>query len=258
MPSVKVLENKKTIVSGLVEELKNAKTLVVADARGLTVSQDTELRNALRKANVNYKVVKNTLISRAAKEVDLSELDEIFKGPTAIAYSSEDVIAPAKVMKEFADKFEKLNIKGGATEGRVAALSELTALASIPPVEVLYAQVVGGLVSPIAALAIYLNEVAKKMEAAGANTAAEVAVGAPAVEEATAVAEETAPAVEKAAPAAEAVVEEVKAETPAVEEAAPAAEEVVEEVKAETPAVEEAAPAAEEVVEEVKEETKSE
>lgn len=246
MPSVKVLENKKSIVSGLAEELKNAKTLVVADARGLTVSQDTELRSALRKAGVTYKVVKNTLISRAAKEVELGDLDEIFKGPTAIAFSADDVIAPAKVMKEFSDKFEKLNLKGGATEGRVATLAELSALASIPPLEVLYAQVVGGLVSPIAALAIYLNEIAKKMEAAGANTAADVAVGSPEKEE---------------APAAEAVeekTEEVKAE--AVEESAEKvaeakaeATETVEEAKAEvTEASEEVKAEVSETVEEVK------
>lgn len=185
MPSAKILENKKKIVSGLAEELKSAKTLVVANARGLTVAEDTEMRSALRKAGVTYKVVKNTLISRAAKEVELCGLDEIFKGPTAIAYSADDPVAPAKVMKEFADKFKKLEIKGGATEGRVAELSELKALASIPPLEVLYARVVGGLVSPIAALAIYLNEISKKMEAAGAKTAAEVAVAAPAAKEAS-------------------------------------------------------------------------
>ena len=226
MPSVKVLENKKSIVNGLTEELKSAKTLVVADARGLTVSQDTELRNALRKAGVNYKVVKNTLINRAAKEVDLGELEEIFKGPTAIAYSADDVIAPAKVMKEFSDKFEKLNLKGGATEGRVASLAEITALASIPPLEVLYAQVVGGLVSPIAALAIYLNEVVKKMEASNAKTAAEVASSAPASEAAPA-AEEV---VAEAAPAVEEVVADAAS---AVEEAVAQVEEVTEEIKAE-------------------------
>ncbi len=127
--------------------------------------------------------------------MDLGELEEIFKGPTAIAYSADDPVAPAKVMKEFADKFKKLEIKGGATEGRVAELSELKALAAIPPLEVLYARVVGGLVSPIAALAIYLNEISKKMEEAGVNTASEVAVPTPAEEAAPAeVAEETAPA----------------------------------------------------------------
>ena len=237
MPSVKVLENKKNIVNGLAEELKNAKTLVVADARGLTVSQDTELRNALRKAGVNYKVVKNTLINRAAKEVDLGELEEIFKGPTAIAYSANDVIAPAKVMKEFSDKYEKLNLKGGATDGRFASLAEIIALASIPPLEVLYAQVVGGLVSPIAALAIYLNEVVKKMEESNAKTAAEVALSAPASSAAPVAEEvvvEAAPVAEEVVAEAAPVVEEVVAEAaPVVEEVTAKVEEVSEEIKAE-------------------------
>lgn len=182
MPSARVLESKKAVVSALTEELRSAQTLVVADARGLTVAEDTELRSAMRKAGVTYKVVKNTLASRAAKEAELEGLEEVFKGPSAIAYSAEDAVTPAKLLKEFADKFKAIELKGGAMEGKVVSLQEIIQLASIPSVDVLRAQLVGGLVSPIAALAIYLNEIAKKCEEAGAETAAAVWQG-PASEE---------------------------------------------------------------------------
>ncbi len=171
MPSAKVLESKKAIVSSLAEELRAAMMLVVADGRGLTVAEDTELRKALREAGVTYKVVKNSLVSRAAKEAELEGLDEVFTGPTAIAYSKEDVVTPAKLLQQYADKFEKLEIKGGAMEGKPVELAEIKRLASIPSLEVLHGQLVGGLVSPIAALAIYLNEIAKKCEEASAETA---------------------------------------------------------------------------------------
>lgn len=175
MPSKKVLKAKKKIVADLADEFKQAQAMVFADYRGLTVEQDTNLRAALRKANVNYQVIKNTMSSRALAEAGFEGLDEVLKGPTAIAYSKDDVIAPAKVIKEFADKFDKLNIKGGTLEGKSIDLNDINRLASIPPVEVLYGQVVCGLISPIAGLAILLNAIKEKAEEAGVQTAAEVA-----------------------------------------------------------------------------------
>lgn len=176
MPSQKVLEAKKQIVQGLMEEFSQAQAMVFADYRGLTVEQDTTLRNALRKAGVKYQVVKNTMSVRALSAAGLDNLDSILKGPTAIAYSTGDVVAPAKVVKEFADKYEKLNIKGGILEGKVINVDEVARLAAIPPKEVLYGQIVCGLISPIASLAMILNAVREKAEAAGAETAAAVAV----------------------------------------------------------------------------------
>ena len=176
MPSKKILKSKQQIVNDLAEEFKQAQAMVFADYRGLTVDQDTALRTATRKAGVTYKVVKNSMSSRALVEAGYEGLDEILKGPTAIAYSKDDVISPAKVIKEFADKFDKLTIKGGTLEGKVAELSDINRLASIPPVEVLYGQVVCGLVSPIAGLAMLLNAVKEKAEEAGAETAAGVVV----------------------------------------------------------------------------------
>lgn len=174
MPSEKILQAKQAAVAELAEELKGASTLVVADHRGLSVAQDTELRAALRKADVTYKVVKNSILTRASEAAGLENMEELFKGPSAIAYSS-DPIAAAKVMHDFASKFDKLEIKGGALEGQVAELSALKALAMIPPVEVLYAQVVGGLASPITGLALILDAVRQKLEEEGGETAASLA-----------------------------------------------------------------------------------
>lgn len=199
MPSEKTLLAKQNVVAELAEELKNATTLVVADHRGLTVSQDTELRSALRKAGVSYKVVKNTLLTRASHEAGIEDMDEIFKGPSAIAFSA-DPIAAAKVMHEYATKFDKFEIKGGAMEGKATDLDALKALAAIPPIEVLYAQVVGGLASPITGLALIIDAIRQKMEEEGGETAA--AITAPV---------ETAAETEEAS--TEAPAEEVAAET---------------------------------------------
>lgn len=173
MPSEKTLLAKQSIVADLAEELKGAATLVVADHRGLSVAQDTELRAAMRKAGVSYKVVKNTILTRASEAAGYDNLDELFKGPSAIAFS-EDPIAAAKVMHEFADKFDKFEVKGGAMEGKAVEKSELKALAMIPPVEVLYAQVVGGLASPITGLALIIDAIRQKVEAEGGETAASI------------------------------------------------------------------------------------
>lgn len=167
MPSAKILEEKKQLVTELAESFKRAQTLVVADYRGLTVAEDTELRKAMREAGVQYKVIKNTMATLAAREADLAGLEEVFKGPTAIAYSDTDPIAPAKVLTEFAKKFKPLEIKGGAYEGQVADLATLDRLASIPSRETLLSQLVFMLNAPITGLARALSEIGKKMEAEG-------------------------------------------------------------------------------------------
>lgn len=156
MPSNKILEQKKQVVTDLTEKIKSAQSIVLADYRGLTVEQDTELRNALRKAGVDYKVVKNTLTSLAAKESGL-ELDEFLTGPTAMAISSTDAVAPAKVLSEFAKKFEKLELKVGVVEGKVIDLEGVKALAELPSREVLIAKVLGGFNAPISGFVNVLN-----------------------------------------------------------------------------------------------------
>lgn len=228
MPSEKVLEAKKAQVAEVIEVLKGAQTGVLVDYRGLSVEEDTALRTKLREANVKYFVMKNTLLLRAAKEIGLEALEEALHGPTAIAVSSEDAVAPAKVLSDFAKENEKLEIKSGFMDGAVMSLDEIKTLASTPNLETLIAKMMGSLNSSVSALA---------------RTLAAIADGG--VEIADLIAKkqgEEAPA-EEAAPA-----EEVKSEEAPVEEAAPAEEAKAEETQAEAPVEE--APAEEEKSEE--------
>ena len=220
MPSEKVLEAKKAQVAEIVESLKSAATGVVVDYRGLSVEEDTKLRNDLRAAGVKYFVVKNTLLRLAANQVGLEELDSILHGPTALAVS-EDPVAPAKVISDFAKDNEKMEIKSGFMDGKVKTHDEIKTLAQTPSKETLIAKIMGSLNSPISGLARLLATIAdggveisdliakKAGEAAPAEEApAEEAKA----EEAPA---EAAPAEEPAAEAAPA--EEAKAEEPAAD-----------------------------------------
>lgn len=220
MPSEKVLEAKKAQVAEIVESLKSAATGVVVDYRGLSVEEDTKLRNDLRAAGVKYFVVKNTLLRLAANQVGLEELDSILHGPTALAVS-EDPVAPAKVISDFAKNNEKMEIKSGFMDDKVMTLDEIKTLAQTPSKETLIAKIMGSLNSPISGLARLLATIAdggveisdliakKAGEAAPAEEApAEEAKA----EEAPA---EAAPAEEPAAEAAPA--EEAKAEEPAAD-----------------------------------------
>ena len=198
MPSEKILAAKKQVVADLVAQYKDAATFVFASSRGLTVEQDTNLRNELRKNGVKFQVVKNTTLRLVFKELGIEGLDDMLKGPTAVAFS-DDVIAPAKVLSKFAEEYEPLEIKGGIVEGRFADKAEIDALAKVPDKETLYSQVVYGLLFPFTKLAMLVKAVAEKaQEESGAPAEAPVAEEAPA---------EAAPAEEAAA--------EVTAEAPA-------------------------------------------
>lgn len=204
MPSAKVLESKKQIVADMIEKLKTAQAGVLVDYCGLTVEEDTDLRNKLRAAGVEYKVVKNTLTRFAAKEVGFDELDAVLNGPTSLAVSYDDPVAPAKVIADFAKDNEKLEIKSGFLDGKVISLEEINQLAKTPSKDVLIAKIMGSLNSPISALARTLQAIVdngvelSEIEAPKKEDAAEEA--APAENEAPA-ASEAAPAEE--APAAE-------------------------------------------------------
>lgn len=224
MPSAQVLEAKKAQVAEVVETLKSAQTGVIVDYRGLTVEEDTDLRTKLRNANVKYFVIKNTLLLRACKEVGLEALEEALHGPTAIAVSSEDAVAPAKVLSDYAKDNDKLEIKSGFMDGAVLTLDEIKKLAATPNLETLIAKMMGSLNSPISALARTLQAIADGgVEIADliAKQAGEAKEEAPAAEEAAPA--EEAPAAEEAAPAEEPAAEEAPAEEAPAEE--PAAEE---------------------------------
>lgn len=219
MPSEKVLEAKKAQVAEVIDVLKEAQTGVLVDYRGLTVEEDTALRTKLREANVKYFVMKNTLLLRAAKEVGLEALEEALHGPTAIAVSSEDAVAPAKVLSDFAKDNEKLEIKSGFMDGAIMSLDEIKTLAATPNMETLIAKMMGSLNSPISALARTLAAISDGGVEIADLIAKKNAEEAP--EQEAAPAEE---AKEEAAPAEEAKAEEAAEETPAAEETAEEAE----------------------------------
>ena len=157
MPSEAKLNSNKAVVQGIVDDLNAAKSVVLVDYRGITVAQDTELRTALRKAGVKYRIVKNTMTTFAVKEVGLDGLIEQLKGPTAMASSDTDLVAPAKVMAEYAKKIDKLEIKAGVVEGKIIDLAGVKSLAELPPKEMLISSVLGTLKAPINGLVNVLN-----------------------------------------------------------------------------------------------------
>lgn len=157
MPNERVLEEKKQAVAALAEKIKTAKSVVFADYRGITVDQDTSLRTELRKAGVEYKVIKNSIIKFAVKEVDIDGLDEHLHSPTAVAFGSEDPVTPAKLLSEFAKKNKKFSLKAGIMDGKVIDSEGLKVLAALPSREILIATVLGGLKAPISGFANVLN-----------------------------------------------------------------------------------------------------
>ena len=173
MASEKILDRKREAVTALAEELKSTQTVVLAEYLGLTVAQDTELRKSLRDAGVTYHVVKNNIGKRAAEEAGIEGLDEYFVGPTAIAYS-EDVVAPAKVLHEFAKKNEIFKVKAGASDGVLLSEDELNKLATMPGMDELRARLVGSLSSPITGLAMLSKAIAEKIEEEGKEVAGDV------------------------------------------------------------------------------------
>ena len=198
MPNAQVLEAKKAQVAEAVELLKNTQTGVLVDYRGLNVAEDTDLRNKLREANVKYFVIKNKILKRAVEEIGLEGLDEVLHGPTALAVSAEDAVAPAKVLADYAKGNEKLEIKAGFMDGAVISLDEIKKLAATPNRETLIAKMMGSLNAPVSNLTRLLQTIVDGGEEISELIAKKAAEAAP-VEEA----------------AAEAPAEEAPAETPA-------------------------------------------
>ncbi len=153
MPSNSVLEQKKAVVADLVEKIKKAKSGVLVQYQGITVENDTKMRAAFRKAGVDYMVIKNTLIGRACDEVGYEAMKENLNGMSAIAIGYDDPVAPAKIAKEYADKVETFEIKGGFLENAVVDANTVKALADIPSKEVLLARFLGSIQGPISGFA---------------------------------------------------------------------------------------------------------
>lgn len=212
MASEKILEIKKQQVNDVAGWFNDAIAGVVVDYKGINVEDDTKLRKELREANVHYVVLKNTILRRAAEQANLAELNDVFKGTTAVAFSNDDYTVAASILGKYAKNNENFSIKGGFMDDSVVDLATVEKLASLPSKEVLLGMLCNVLNAPIAKLARAVQAVVDKKGEEG-----------------------------EAAPAEEAKAEEAPAEAPAEEakaEEAPAEEAKAEEAPAEAPAEE--------------------
>lgn len=157
MPSKSVLAEKEALVSGLSGKIKNAASGVIVNYKGITVDQDTKMRVDLRKSGVEYKVYKNTMTGRACDAAGYSGLKKYLEGMTALALSESDQLAPAKILKEYADKIPTFEIKAGFVDGNIIDADGVVALAEIPSKEVLIGKLLGSLQSPLYGLAYVLQ-----------------------------------------------------------------------------------------------------
>ncbi|MEG1548229.1 MAG: 50S ribosomal protein L10 [Clostridia bacterium] len=181
MANVKNVEIKAAKVSEVREKIAKAQSVIIFDYRGLTVAQVTELRSNMRKAGVEYAVLKNSIVERAAMEANVDEsILEFLKGPSAFAFGYEDAATPAKILKETIKKYKKCEMKGGIVEGAVFNAETVNALADLPSREQLIARLLGSMMSPISKLAVVMGQIAEK---AGAAQATETAQEAPKQEE---------------------------------------------------------------------------
>lgn len=160
--SAAAIEVKAQKVADIQEKIQKANSVVLIDYRGISVEQDTLMRTELRKAGVEYKVLKNRLVLRALKNLGFEGFDSILEGPTAVAFGYEDAVAPAKILSESITKLNKMSIKGGIIEGKAATKEQIEAFARIPAKPVLVAQLLGMLTNPMRSLAVALSEIAKK------------------------------------------------------------------------------------------------
>ena len=166
------VELKQPIVEEISSYIKDAQSVVLVDYRGLTVAEDTQLRKELRQAGVTYKVFKNTYMTRAFEGTDFAQLAPYLEGPSAMAVSTTDATAPARVIAKFAKNAKALEIKGGVVEGTVYDAKGMAQIAQIPSREELLSKLLGSLQSPITNLARVLNQVAEKGGAENCTPAA--------------------------------------------------------------------------------------
>ena len=156
------IELKKPIIEEIQSSIKDAKSVVVVDYRGLTVEQDTRLRKTLRENNITYKVYKNTMINFAIQGTEFEGLAPYLEGPTAIAISKTDATAPARVIAKFAKEASKLEIKGGVVEGTLYDAKGIAGIATIPSRDQLISKLLGSLQSPITNFARVIKQIAEK------------------------------------------------------------------------------------------------
>lgn len=173
MANAKIIEQKAALVAEIKDKIQKAQSVVVFNYSGLTVEEVTGLRNEMRKAGVEYVVIKNSLVERACKELAIDEsINPILKGTSAFAFGYNDPVAPAKILKDAIKRLKKGEFKGGIINGAVSGVDGINTLADLPSREQLIARLLGSMMSPIAGLAIVLDQIAKR-GAQGTETAAE-------------------------------------------------------------------------------------
>ncbi len=173
MPKV---EQKQTVIDAIKGNLDGATSVVLVDYRGLTVEQDTNLRKALREANVTYKVYKNTMMKFAFEGTSFDQLNDQLAGPSAIAISYDDATAGPRILKKMAKDMPKLEFKAGVVEGELFDANGIIKVASVPSREELLAKLFGSFKSPLSSFARTVKAIADKMEETGAETAAGLVV----------------------------------------------------------------------------------
>jgi large subunit ribosomal protein L10 len=161
----KVRQLKETKVSEIKEKLEKAQSVIMVNYQGLTVSEDTELRKNLREAGVEYKVYKNTLVTRAANDLGLEKLVEFLEGPVAVALGYDDPTAPARILNDFAKVHKALELKAGLVQGEIYDQAKIKELASVPSKEVLIAKLLGSFQAPISKFAYLVSAIKDQKEA---------------------------------------------------------------------------------------------
>ena len=160
------IKEKEAVVNEIKDKLERAQSAIVVDYRGLTVAEVTDLRKQLRDADVKMMVIKNKILQRAVEGTDYEALNDVFVGPTAIVFSNEDPIAPAKIIKKFADDHEALEVKGGFIEQSVKTLDEINEYATMPGREELLSMLASALQDPMRKIARAVKAIADKEDEA--------------------------------------------------------------------------------------------
>ena len=156
----KAIEKKQELVNQIAEEIKASTSVVIADYRGLNVAEVTELRNNMRNEGLTFKVYKNSLVRRAMEQAGIEGLDGVLTGPNAFAFSTDDAVAPARVLNDFAKEHENLELKAGVIEGKVADQAEIKAIATLPSREGLLSMLLSVLTAPMRNTALAVKAVA--------------------------------------------------------------------------------------------------
>ena len=165
MASETILKQKEEEVKALAEKFKDAKLVLLTDYRGISVADDTALRTEVRKANAEYKIIKNNIVKRALNANGENGLDDKLEGPTAVIMTSEDYLEPTKAIYKFAKENDFYKIKGGIIEGKVMTAEEIITLAKLPSKETLLSMLAGGLLATISKFAVALDQVRVQKEA---------------------------------------------------------------------------------------------